>query len=87
MLRARTLAAFRPVVFRTYATASGPHALVFLEHRSGTIDASSLSALTAAQKLGGQVTGLVVGSPEDVKEVLPKAQKYVHLNMQNCTDN
>ena len=46
---------------RRYATTSGPHALVFLEHREGTIDSGSLSALTAAQQLGGQVTGL--GTP------------------------
>ena len=75
MLRARSLAAVKPALLRTYATATGPHALVFLEHRAGVIDASSLSAVTAAQQLGGQVTGLVVGSPEDVQQVLPKAQK------------
>ncbi|RPD78078.1 electron transfer flavo protein alpha subunit [Lentinus tigrinus ALCF2SS1-7] len=60
---------------RRYATASGPHALVFLEHREGAIDSGSLSALAAAQQLGGQVTGLVVGSPEQVKGVLEKAKK------------
>jgi electron transfer flavoprotein alpha subunit len=77
MLRARPLAACRPAIIRTYATAANPHALVFLEHRSGIIDASSLSALTAAEKLGGQVTGLVVGSSDEVQSILPKAQKSV----------
>ncbi|GJE94481.1 electron transfer flavoprotein alpha subunit [Phanerochaete sordida] len=79
MLRARSLASFRPLVLRTYATAAGPHALVFLEHRGGVIDSGSLSALTAAEKLGGQVTGLIVGSQEEVQQVLPKAQKLKGL--------
>lgn len=35
--------------------------------------------MTAAEKLGGQVTGLVVGSQEEVQEVLPKAQKLKGL--------
>ena len=63
------------VLSRRYATASGPHALVFLEHRDGAIDSGSLSALTAAQQLGGQVTGLVVGAPDQVQGVVEKAQK------------
>lgn len=75
MLRNRSLAALKPIVFRTYATAVGPHALVFLEHRGGVIESGSLSALAAAEKLGGQVTGLVVGSADEVTAVLPKAQK------------
>lgn len=77
MLRARSLAYFRPAV-RTYATAASPHALVYLEHRDGAIDSGSLSALTAAEKLGGEVTGILVGSAEDVQTVLPKAQKYAN---------
>jgi electron transfer flavoprotein alpha subunit len=60
---------------RTYATTASPHALVLLEHREGNIDAGSLSAVTAAQALGGQVTGLVVGSPEEVQGVVEKAKK------------
>ncbi|KAF8910185.1 DHS-like NAD/FAD-binding domain-containing protein [Gymnopilus junonius] len=51
---------------RTYATAS-PHALVFLEHREGVIAAGSLSALTAAEQLGG--------SSEHVPAVVEKAKK------------
>lgn len=76
MLRARSLAYIRPAI-RTYATAASPHALVYLEHRDGVIDSASLSAVTAAEKLGGQVTGLVVGSTDEVQAVLPKARKYV----------
>jgi electron transfer flavoprotein alpha subunit len=62
---------------RTYATAAQPHALVLLEHKQGVLDASSLSALTAARALGGQVTGLVLGASEDVKGVLDEAKKYL----------
>ena len=74
MLRTRAQLLTRTVT-RTYATSTGPHALVFLEHRDGTIDSGSLSALTAAKQLGGEVTGIVVGGPEQLKEVIPKAQK------------
>ncbi|KAF7793865.1 hypothetical protein EIP86_004987 [Pleurotus ostreatoroseus] len=78
MLRARSLLRVRPI-YRTYATAANAHALVFLEHRDGVLDSGSLSAVTAAEKLGGQVTGLIVGSPEEVNQVLPKAQKLKGL--------
>lgn len=74
MLRSRTNLLARSIR-RTYATAAQPHALVFLEHRDGVLDAGSLSALTAAQQLGGEVTGLVVGAPEQVQTILPQAKK------------
>ncbi|OJT06982.1 hypothetical protein TRAPUB_2183 [Trametes pubescens] len=64
---------------RRYATAASPHALVLLEHRAGVIDSGSLSALTAAQQLGGQITGLVVGAPDEVKGVVEKAKKLKGL--------
>ncbi|KAI0793193.1 electron transfer flavoprotein alpha subunit [Abortiporus biennis] len=79
MLRARSVFNTR-LISRTYATAAGPHALVFLEHRDGAIDSGSLSALAAAQELGGQVTGLVVGGPEQLQTVVPKAKKLKGLN-------
>ncbi|TCD60037.1 Electron transfer flavoprotein alpha-subunit [Steccherinum ochraceum] len=79
MLRARVQTL--PKVFaRTYASATGPHALVFLEHRDGAIDSGSLSALTAAKQLGGEVTGVLVGGPEQLKDVIPQAQKLDGLN-------
>lgn len=53
---------------------------MFLEHREGVIDNGSLSAVTAAQQLGGQVTGLVVGGPEQVKDVVQKAKKLKGIN-------
>jgi electron transfer flavoprotein alpha subunit len=74
MLRARSIIS---CCRRTYATVTSPHALVFLEHKNGTIESGSLSALTAAQQLGGTVTGLVLGGPDQVPTVLERAKKYL----------
>ena len=79
MLRTRAILRAQSLT-RSYATASSPHALVFLEHNQGVIDPSSLSALTAATQLGGKVTGLIVGDSEQVNSVLEKAKKHVRLN-------
>ena len=76
LLRTSSLFCRRALLHRSYATATGsPHALVFLEHTDGAISAGSLSALTAAQNLGGQVSALIVGSPESVPGVVDKAKK------------
>jgi electron transfer flavoprotein alpha subunit len=48
---------------------------VFLEHRKGKIEAGSLSALTAASQLGGQVSALIVGDSENVGGVVERAKK------------
>lgn len=77
MLRIRTAALSRALA-RTYAASSSPHALVFLEHRDGELDSASLSALTAASRLGGKVTGLLAGSPDQVPGVLDKAKMHVY---------
>jgi electron transfer flavoprotein alpha subunit len=50
-----------------------------LEHRSGIIEPGSLSALTAAEQLGGQVTGLIVGGPDEVQGIVDKAKKLKGL--------
>ena len=83
MLRSRLfLGPARTLIFsRTYATATSPHALVFLEHNDGVLDSGSLSALTAAQQLGGKVTGLVVGAPDEVKQAVEKAKKYASVQV------
>lgn len=77
MLRCRLLQ--RPsqlrVLLRSYATPASTHALLFIEHRDGVLDSGSLSALTAAQALGGEVTGVIVGAPEDVGKAVEKARK------------
>jgi len=69
----------RTALTRSYAIAGSPHALVFLEHRDGVIDSGSLSALSAAEKLGGQVSGLVVGNSEHVPGVVDKAKQCVRI--------
>jgi electron transfer flavoprotein alpha subunit len=74
MLRARSIICSR-VLVRAYTTSTSPHALVLLEHRQGNLESGSLSALTAAEQLGGEVTGLVVGSPEEVKGIVAEAKK------------
>lgn len=75
----------RRALTRSYTTANSPHALVFLEHRDGVIDSGSLSALTAAEKLGGQVSALVVGSPDHVPGVVDQAKQYVlYLSILNA---
>ncbi|KAF9241578.1 DHS-like NAD/FAD-binding domain-containing protein [Melanogaster broomeanus] len=76
MLRAGTSILRRTLSIRSYATASSPHALVFLEHQQGELDSASLSALTAATQLGGKVTGLVVGGPDQLPIILDKAKKH-----------
>jgi electron transfer flavoprotein alpha subunit len=77
MLCARSLLSSRRFITRTYATATSPHALVLLEHKDGAIESASLSALAAAQQLGGAVTGLVIGSPDQVPAVLERAKKCI----------
>ncbi|KAF8693065.1 Electron transfer, partial [Rhizoctonia solani] len=64
-------------LFRGYATPAGsPNTLLFLEYTNGTIDAASLSALTAAQQLKGKITALVVGGEDgDVQKVVEQAKK------------
>lgn len=76
MLRTRAFIRVQSLT-RSYATASSPHALVFLEHNQGVVDSGSLSALTAAAQLGGRVTGLIIGDAEQVNSVLEKAKKHV----------
>ncbi|KAH8119265.1 electron transfer flavoprotein, alpha subunit [Phellopilus nigrolimitatus] len=81
MLRSRLLRPAQTVIFsRSYATGISPHALVFIEHRSGVIDSGSLSALTAAEQLGGKVTGLIVGGTDEVKLAVEKAKKLKGLS-------
>lgn len=47
--------------------------LAILEQREGKLNHASLSAVTAAQKLGGSITGLVAGS--GVRPVAEEAAK------------
>ena len=52
--------------------------LAILEQREGKLQNASLSAVTAAQKLGGSVTGIVAGS--GVKPVAEKASRVKGLD-------
>lgn len=72
----------RGLAVRSYATSGSPHALVFVEHRDGQLDSASLSALTAAQQLGGSITGLVIGAPGEADKIAEKLKKYV-VNLSN----
>ncbi|KAG8882891.1 Electron transfer flavoprotein alpha-subunit [Tulasnella sp. 331] len=64
---------------RLASTSGGPSSLLLIEHQGGKIDAGTLSALTAASQMGGEVTGLVVGTSEEVKVVLDSAKKLKGL--------
>lgn len=78
-LRVASLARALPstsVTSRTFASTSSPiHSLLLVEHRSGDVEGGTLAALTAASELGGKVTGLIVGSPEEVDGVAEKVKK------------
>lgn len=74
MFRPR-LQPLRSVLTRRYASTSGPNSLLLIEYRGGEIDSGTLSALTAATALGGQVTGLLVGTSEELDAVVEKASK------------
>lgn len=77
MLRQSQRLLLRPTLSlsRSYATATPPHALVFIEQRGGVIDSGSLSALTAATQLGGEVTGLIVGESGEVEKAVESVKK------------
>jgi electron transfer flavoprotein alpha subunit len=55
------------------------HSLVLLEHEGGVVAPASLSALAAATQVGKNVTGIVVGGPEEVKIILPAAKRLVDI--------
>ncbi|KAF8599468.1 putative electron transfer flavoprotein alpha chain precursor [Ceratobasidium sp. AG-I] len=73
----RSLRSSPRLLARTYATPAGsPRTLLFIEYTDGAIDAASLSALTAAKELKGEVTALVVGGEEgEVKTIVEEAKK------------
>lgn len=49
---------------RSYATSAG-NILVIVEHSGGQVNASTLSTISAAQKIGSKITALVAGSKVD----------------------
>ncbi|KAK4166792.1 hypothetical protein QBC43DRAFT_313339 [Cladorrhinum sp. PSN259] len=60
-------------------------ALAILEHRDGVLNTGSLSAITAAQKLGGSVHVFVAGS--NVKSVAQEAAKVEGIEKVIAVDN
>ena len=73
---ARTLRTIPRNSLRLFASATSPtHSLLLVEHRSGEIEAGTLSALTAASRLGGKVTAIVVGGSGDVDPIVEKVKK------------
>lgn len=83
---------------RTQLRASGPSpftscaayqrllsTLAILEQREGKLNNGSLSAVTAAQKLGGSITAFVAGS--NIKGVAEEAAKVAGLDKIISVDN
>jgi electron transfer flavoprotein alpha subunit len=59
------------VCARHYATGSAPSTLLFIEHRGGKLNPGVGPAIAAAQKLGGDITGIVTGAEnESLSEVV-----------------
>jgi hypothetical protein len=59
--------------------------LAVLEQREGKLNHGSLSAVTAAQKLGGSVTGFIAGS--NVKAVAEEAARVAGIDKVVAVDN
>jgi electron transfer flavoprotein alpha subunit len=57
--------------------------LLFVEHKKGKLNPTSLSAVTAAQKLGGDVHAVVVGSESEVEAAADQVTKCVPLSLEN----
>lgn len=58
---------------RFYATgANGANTLLVVEHKDGKITGATLNALTAASKLGGEVTALVAGGDDAIAQAVAK---------------
>jgi len=54
--------------------------LVFLEHKDGKLNDSSLHAVTAAKSVDGETSGIVVGTQADVDGVLEQVKKIEGLS-------
>lgn len=72
----RTAPALRAAAARrTYATGASPNTLILLEHRDSHLVPATLNAITAARKLGGTVTGLIVGEEGKTDGAIEQAKK------------
>lgn len=81
MLLLRTAArTARASAFSTAAQRRLASSLVFLEQKGGKLSDASLCAVTAAKSVGGDVSGIVVGSKADVDGVLEEVKKIDGLS-------
>lgn len=65
----------RYTLARGYASAASPSTLILLEHRGTHLVPATLNAITAARKLGGTVTGLIVGEQGKTDGAVEQAKK------------
>lgn len=72
-------------VSRAVSVARLLSSLAILEQREGKLNHGSLSAITAAQKLGGSITGFVAGS--NIKRVAEEAAKVEGVEKIVAVDN
>ena len=75
----------RTTLYRQSALARLLSSLAVLEQRDGQLNHASLSAVTAAQKIGGSITGIVAGS--SIKPVAEAAAKVKGIEKIIMVDN
>ena len=75
----------KPIVTHQLAFARLLSSLAILEQREGRLNHSSLSAVTAAQKLGDSITGFIAGS--GAKSVAQDAAKVKGLKRIIAVEN
>lgn len=73
----RLAAATRSVARTSYAVQGQRPAssLVYIEHKNGKMNDSTLHAVTAAKAVGGDVSALVVGTESEVASVLDEVKQ------------
>lgn len=73
----RSLPSTSAITSRAFSASARQNAstLVLLEHRDNKLVPASLNAITAAKKVGGTVTGLIVGEAGTVDGVVDASKK------------
>jgi electron transfer flavoprotein alpha subunit len=74
-----------PISITSISLARLISSLAILEQREGKLNNGSLSAVTAAQKLGGSITGFLAGS--NIKSVAEEAAKVGGIETIIAIDN
>ncbi|KAL7424395.1 Electron transfer flavoprotein alpha-subunit [Cryptotrichosporon argae] len=65
---------------RTHSLSRNASSLVVIEHKAGKLNAGSLSAVTAAKQVEGDLAGIVIGSKADIDGVLDEVKKIDGLS-------